>query len=152
MVLMRSDRSDTGLYRLYVSSEAGEDSAIFKITVIDRPDRPGQPQISELTGEDCMVDWTPPEEDGGCFIKGYVVERKKTSSTRWIKLNASLHEYHNYWARRMIEGNEYEIRVKAVNEVGASEPSKPSMKFTPQEATSEVTLFRKQQFYMILFI
>ena len=69
MVLMRSTRADTGLYRLYVKSEAGEDSAVFKITVIDRPDRPGQPQISELTGEDCMVDWTPPEDDGGCTIK-----------------------------------------------------------------------------------
>ena len=42
----------------------------------------------------------------------------------------------------MIEGNEYEIRVKAVNDVGPSEPSKSSNKFTPQEATSEVTLFR----------
>jgi len=42
----------------------------------------------------------------------------------------------------MIEGNEYEIRVMAVNAVGPSEPSKPSIKFTPQEATSEVTLFR----------
>jgi len=73
MVLMRSDRSDTGLYRLYVKSEAGEDSAIFKITVIDKPDRPGQPQISELSGEDCMCDWTPPEDDGGCTIKGNLI-------------------------------------------------------------------------------
>ena len=142
MVLMRSDRNDSGLYRLYVSSEAGEDSCLFRITVIDRPSRPGRPEISELTGEDCQVDWTPPEDDGGCHIQGYIVERKKTSSSRWIKLNASLHEFHNYWARRMIEGNEYEIRVTAVNFVGPGEPSQASPKFTPQEATSEVTLFR----------
>ena len=124
MVLMRSDRGDTGLYRLHVKTDAGEDSACFKVTVIDIPGRPSQPEISELTGEDCQVEWNPPEDDGGCHIRGYIVERKKTSSTRWIKLNASLHEYHNYWARRMIEGNQYEIRVTAVNEVGPGKPSK----------------------------
>jgi len=36
-----------------------------------------------------------------------------------------------YIARRMIEGTEYQIRVRAVNEVGVGEPSQPSIAFTP---------------------
>ena len=76
----------------------------FYVRVIDIPGPPGQPVISELTGEDCRLDWMPPLENGGCEIKGYIIERKKTSSSRWIKLNLHLHEYHNFWARRMIEG------------------------------------------------
>jgi len=31
----------------------------------------------------------------------------------------------------MIEGTEYQIRVRAVNEVGVGEPSQPSIAFTP---------------------
>jgi hypothetical protein len=41
----------------------------FLIRVIDVPGPPGVPQISELTGEKCRVDWNPPLENGGCDIR-----------------------------------------------------------------------------------
>ena len=142
LVLTNAKRGDAGRYRLLVTSNAGSDNMYFQIRVIDVPGPPGIPSISELTGEDCRVDWTPPLEDGGTPIRGYIVERKKTTSSRWIMLNAILHEYHNFWARRMIEGHEYEMRVSAVNECGIGEPSGSSQKFIPQQPTSEVSQFR----------
>ena len=60
-----------------------------------------------------------------------MVERKKTKSERWIRLNLEPLPYIEYEARRMIEGTEYQIRLRAVNEVGFSDPSLPSIPFTP---------------------
>ena len=34
-----------------------------------------------------MLTWQPPENDGGSKIKGYHVERRLTSSSRWLKIN-----------------------------------------------------------------
>lgn len=65
------------------------------------------------------------------FSVGYVIERKKTQSQRWIRLNMEPLPLTDYEARRMIEGIEYQIRVRAVNDIGLSEPSEPSKPFTP---------------------
>ena len=99
--------------------------------------------ISELNNECCRVDWTPPINDGGSQISGYIVERKKESSERWIRLNAKLVAFHNYLARRMVEGNTYQIRVTAVNECGAGDASPLSTTFTPMAPTSEIPTIRK---------
>ena len=66
-----------------------------------------------------------------CAFAGYMVERKKTKSERWIRLNVEPLPFKEYEARRMIEGTEYQIRVRAANEVGISDPSPPSIPFTP---------------------
>ena len=66
----------------------------------------------------------------------------KVTSERWVRLNSKLHEYHNYLARRMVEGNRYQIRVTAVNDCGAGEPSANSETFMPLAPTSEVTQLR----------
>ena len=69
MILMNAQRGDAGKYKIRVEAEAGIDEMFFYVRVIDIPGPPGQPKISELTGEDCRVDWGPPLEDGGCTIK-----------------------------------------------------------------------------------
>ena len=66
-----------------------------------------------------------------CSFAGYMVERKKTKSERWIRLNVEPLPYIEYEARRMMEGTEYQIRIRAANEVGFSNPSPPSIPFTP---------------------
>ena len=109
----------------------------------DKPGQPGIPVISELNNECCRVDWTPPINDGGCQIEGYFLERKKVNSERWIRLNAKLETFHNQLARRMVEGNTYQIRVTAVNECGVGDPSPMSEAFTPMAPTSEIPSIRK---------
>ena len=42
----------------------------------------------------------------------------------------------------MVEGNRYQIRVTAVNDCGAGEPSANSETFMPLAPTSEVTQLR----------
>lgn len=69
-----------------------------------------------------------------CFsspLSGYILERKKKKSYRWMRLNFDLLRELSHEARRMIEGVAYEMRVYAVNAVGMSRPSPASQPFMP---------------------
>ncbi|XP_076805528.1 myosin-binding protein C, fast-type-like isoform X3 [Clavelina lepadiformis] len=114
----------------------------FKIQVCNIPTAPSVPQVSNVTAETCYATWNPPSCNGGCPIKGYVIERKKTKSDRWIRLNVEPLSLLDFEARRMIEGTEYQLRVRAVNQVGLGEASEPSTPFTPLAPCTEPTGFR----------
>lgn len=62
---------------------------------------------------------------------GYILERKKKKSYRWMRLNFDLLRELRHEAKRMIEGVIYEMRVYAVNAVGMSRPSPASQPFMP---------------------
>lgn len=62
---------------------------------------------------------------------GYVLERKKTKSYRWMRLNFDPYPDTTYEAKRMIEGVAYEMRVYAVNSIGMSRHSPASEPFVP---------------------
>lgn len=62
---------------------------------------------------------------------GYILERKKKKSYRWMRLNFDLLRELSHEARRMIEGVVYEMRVYAVNAIGMSRPSPASQPFMP---------------------
>uniref|UniRef100_A0A8C7RM37 Myosin binding protein C3 n=1 Tax=Oncorhynchus mykiss TaxID=8022 RepID=A0A8C7RM37_ONCMY len=71
------------------------------------------------------------------FFPGYVLERKKKKSYRWMRLNFDPYTDTTYEAKRMIEGVEYEMRVYAVNAIGMSCHSAASQPFIPVAPTSE---------------
>lgn len=62
---------------------------------------------------------------------GYVLERKKLKSYRWMRLNFDPYPETTYEAKRMIEGVPYEMRVYAVNSIGMSRHSPASQPFVP---------------------
>lgn len=62
---------------------------------------------------------------------GYVVERKKKQSYRWMRLNFDPFPGTTYEAKRMIEGVPYEMRIYAVNGIGMSRHSPASQPFVP---------------------
>uniref|UniRef100_A0A8D0VX38 Myosin-binding protein C, cardiac-type n=1 Tax=Sus scrofa TaxID=9823 RepID=A0A8D0VX38_PIG len=72
-------------------------------------------------------------------VIGYILERKKKKSYRWMRLNFDLLRELSLEARRMIEGVVYEMRVYAVNAVGMSRPSPASQPFMPIGPPSEPT-------------
>lgn len=74
--------------------------------------------------------WAP--DHSSCFPSaGYILERKKKKSYRWMRLNFDLLRDLRHEARRMIEGVVYEMRVYAVNAIGMSRPSPASQPFMP---------------------
>ena len=65
------------------------------------------------------IKWDIPEDDGGCDITDYIVERRDASKRQWkpvTTLDALEHLVAN-----LTEGTSYFFRVAAENEVGVGE-------------------------------
>ncbi|XP_030400164.1 myosin-binding protein C, slow-type isoform X3 [Gopherus evgoodei] len=140
LVIDIAERDDSGVYKIMLKNEAGEDSANINIKVVDIPDPPLAPNVTEVGEDWCFMNWEPPAYDGGSPILGYFIERKKKQSSRWMRLNFDLCKETTFEPKKMIEGVAYEVRVFAVNAVGISKPSMPSKAFVPLAVTSPPTL------------
>ncbi|KAM5170459.1 myosin-binding protein C, slow-type isoform 2-T2 [Mantella aurantiaca] len=140
LVIDCAEKEDTGTYRMMVKNEAGEAVAHIKIKVVDIPDAPLAPDVTEVGEDWCTMKWDPPLYDGGCPIMGYFIERKKKQSSRWMRLNFDLCKDTVFEPKKMIEGVAYEVRVFAVNSIGISKPSLPSKPFVPLAVTSAPTM------------
>ena len=72
------------------------------------------------------VTWTPPKSDGGSPITGYYVERKESTSTRWVKVNKQSVTETTLKVESLTEKSEYQFRVAAENKAGVGPASEPS--------------------------
>uniref|UniRef100_A0A8B9TFC9 Myosin binding protein C3 n=2 Tax=Anas TaxID=8835 RepID=A0A8B9TFC9_ANAPL len=140
-IIEGAEKEDEGVYRVIVKNPVGEDKADITVKVIDVPDPPEAPKISNIGEDYCTVQWQPPKYDGGQPVLGYILERKKKKSYRWMRLNFDLLKELTYEAKRMIEGVVYEMRIYAVNSIGMSRPSPASQPFMPIAPPSEPTHF-----------
>ncbi|KAL2775791.1 myosin-binding protein C, slow-type isoform 6 [Daubentonia madagascariensis] len=140
LVIDVAERDDSGVYHINLKNEAGEAHASIKIKVVDIPDPPVAPSVTEVGDDWCIMNWQPPVYDGGSPILGYFIERKKKQSSRWMRLNFELCKETTFEPKKMIEGVAYEVRIFAVNAVGVSKPSMPSKPFVPLAVTSPPTL------------
>uniref|UniRef100_A0A803VL99 Myosin binding protein C3 n=1 Tax=Ficedula albicollis TaxID=59894 RepID=A0A803VL99_FICAL len=140
-IIEGAEKEDEGVYRVILKNPVGEDKADITVKVIDVPDPPEAPTISNIGEDYCTVHWQPPKYDGGQPVLGYILERKKKKSYRWMRLNFDLLKELTYEAKRMIEGVVYEMRIYAVNSIGMSRPSPASQPFMPIAPPSEPTHF-----------
>ncbi|XP_043822754.1 myosin-binding protein C, slow-type isoform X1 [Dromiciops gliroides] len=140
LVIDVAEREDSGVYNINLKNEAGEAHASIKIKVVDIPDPPMAPNVSDVGDDWCIMNWEPPANDGGSPILGYFIERKKKQSSRWMRLNFDLIKETTFEPKKMIEGVAYEVRIFAVNAIGISKPSMPSKPFVPLAVTSPPTL------------
>lgn len=96
------------------------------------------------------MSWNAPRHDGGSKIKGYIVQKKHVNDKDWESVNTTPVNalvYTVSWTNRMgfrsvrarkiiiffhtqvpklKEGEEYLFRIIAVNEIGESDPSRPT--------------------------
>ena len=132
MIIENAWATDSGKY------DFGDKS--INVAVFDVPTQPGKPVISDLTDETCRVDWTPPKSNGGSNITSYTVQRKRKGETTWVSVGSAT--LHNYLARRLVDGQSYQVRVIANSAIGAGEPSDVSEPFTPLAPSGPVTSLR----------
>uniref|UniRef100_A0A669BF81 Titin n=1 Tax=Oreochromis niloticus TaxID=8128 RepID=A0A669BF81_ORENI len=116
LTIKEATKDDVGHYIITLTNTAGETKADIGIVVLDKPGQPGGPvKVEEVTSDSVTISWNPPEYDGGCTIKNYIVEKRDTSTTTWMVVSSNL-------ARTKIKGNEYIFRVRAVNQYGVGAP------------------------------
>ena len=101
------------------------------------PGPPEAPEVSDITKESCVLTWKPPAKDGGSPVTGYYIEKKQTTSQRWVKVKKAPISDLTYKVTDLDEGNDYEFRVMAENKVDVGPPSEPSKPITAKDALGE---------------
>lgn len=122
------DEGEAYQYRIRAVNEEGMSEPLETEDVragepIEPPGVVSQPQVSDVTKESMTVSWTPPGDDGGAPVLGYILERRKKGSNMWLQLNNDLITDTKVTVEGLVEGAEYEFRVTSVNRAGAGSPS-----------------------------
>ena len=86
---------------------------------------PSQPTLEEITPDHVKLSWQKPNDDGGGKIKGYIVEVKPKDGD-WSEATPVPVKDTQCVVPNLKEGQEYQFRVKAVNEAGPGNPSRPT--------------------------
>ena len=76
-----------------------------------------------MTRNTAKITWSEPSSDGGSRILGYLIETRTPYNPRWMKVTRSPVKGFEYMCTELVEGDEQEFRVVAVNEAGYSKPS-----------------------------
>lgn len=92
----------------------------------NEPSKPGTPEVTDYDKDFVELTWTPPAEDGGSPITGYVIEKRDKFNPNWEKVVDVVGTGTTAKVPDLIEGNQYEFRIRAVNKAGPGEPSDAS--------------------------
>ena len=102
------------------------DKATLAKDPFTEPDKPGRPNVTDWDKHHVELNWTAPVSDGGAPITSYIIEKKEKTGNKWIKAAVTNGPECDARVSDLIEGVEYQFRVKAVNKAGPSAPSEPS--------------------------
>lgn len=94
----------------------------FLVLLGGTADKPGAPinfTFDEIRNTSVVVNWEPPEDDGGSEILNYILEKKdnKNDEIGWITVTSTL-KGTSFPVTKLIEGKEYIFRVTAENKFG----------------------------------
>ncbi|CAH1103156.1 unnamed protein product [Psylliodes chrysocephalus] len=98
-----------------------------------KPDAPEPPKADRITKDSVTLSWRPPRNDGGSKIRGYILQKRPVGSDNWTDINSTPINDTVYSVPNLKEGETYQFRLIAVNDVGKSEPSKPSINIKIEE-------------------
>lgn len=113
-------RGDSGKYYLILENVAGTKTFVVDVNIIGKPSPPTGPiEISSITAESCILNWHPPEDDGGTDITNYIVEKRESGSTAWQLINSSVKRT-SLFVSHLTKYMQYTFRVSAENSFGVS--------------------------------
>jgi hypothetical protein len=137
-----TERFDSGIYNVTVTVGDQECTAPIDVAIVDVPSKPQKLKIVEVIGNSVQLEWEAPVDDGNTEILGYSVEKRAKRSGadgEWYVIYDKIRQTRCNCAD-LILGNEYQFRIKAINEVGAGEGN-----FTKEYADipKEKTVYKK---------
>uniref|UniRef100_A0A3B5APW5 Titin n=1 Tax=Stegastes partitus TaxID=144197 RepID=A0A3B5APW5_9TELE len=136
LLIRESVRKDSGQYTLTLQNTGGTTSKTVTCKVLDRPGPPAGPlEVSGLSAEKCTLSWGPPHETGGAEVMYYIVEKCETSRVAWTLVYGDMMAT-TCKITKLLKGNEYLFRVRAVNKYGEGE----TLESDPVRATDPFTI------------
>ena len=90
------------------------------------PDAPGPPvnaKYIEVFASNIKMSWEPPLNDGGANVKNYIVDKRETSRANWAQVSSKIkRDLLELNVEKLIEGHEYQFRIRAENTWGVGDP------------------------------
>ncbi|XP_055974908.1 neurofascin isoform X12 [Sorex fumeus] len=128
---------DQGSYTCVASTELDQDLAKAYLTVLGRPDRPRDLELTDLAERSVRLTWIP-GDDNNSPITDYVVQFEEDQFQPGVwhdhsKVPGTV----NSAVLQLSPYVNYQFRVIAVNEVGSSHPSLPSERYRTSGAAPE---------------
>lgn len=123
--IINAVRKDSGKYTLTATNKNGKDTETVELCVLASPGQPGGPlEVSDVTAKGCKLKWKKPEDDGGCPIKEYEIEKMDMATGKWVRVGRSPGDVvpPNFEVTGLTPGAEYKFRVSAINDEGESTP------------------------------
>ncbi|XP_074971657.1 neurofascin isoform X16 [Phalacrocorax aristotelis] len=129
---------DQGDYTCIASTELDKDSAKAYLTVLERPDRPRDLELSDLAERSVRLTWIP-GDDNNSPITDYIVQFEEDRFQPGMWHNHSRYPGSvNSAVLSLSPYVNYQFRVIAVNDVGSSLPSVPSERYQTNGARPEI--------------
>lgn len=152
-------------FRVKAANEEGEsapletDHDILAKNPYDPPAPPGLPEIADWNENSVKLKWEPPIRDNGAPITGYIIEVMDKDSGNFVKALEVPGGKCEATVPKLVEGEQYKFRVKAVNKAGPSEPSEATNWHTAKarfckyfSANNFLILFSTLQKHFLVFI
>ena len=80
----------------------------------------------DVTKSSVNLSWSRPRDDGGSRVTGYYIERRETSTEKWVRHNKTQITTTMYTVTGLVPDAEYQFRIIAQNDIGESEASPAS--------------------------
>ncbi|XP_069777856.1 myomesin-1 isoform X3 [Narcine bancroftii] len=133
LTLTHLNKEDEGLYTMHVLTKSGYELHSAYVFVRDSdaevagsPTAPLDVYCLDANKDYVIVSWKQPAVDGGNPILGYFVDRCEVGTIHWVQCNDTPVKFARLPVTGLVEGRSYIFRVRAVNNVGISRPSRVS--------------------------
>lgn len=133
-------------FRVKAANEEGEsppletDHDILAKNPYDPPAPPGLPEIEDWNENSVKLKWERPIRDNGAPITSYIIEVMDKDSGNFVKAIEIPGNVCTGTVPKLVEGEQYKFRVKAVNKAGPGEPSEATNWHTAKARFCEFTL------------
>jgi len=114
-----------------------------KIMTVEKPDKPGLPEVIDVTGTSVSLQWTVPDSDGGTDINEYIVMFCTSNQTKQtgVSADANTESLMSYTIRNKLQAHQkYSFAVAAVNRVGQGPRSDMTQDVTTYAGTLNIRL------------
>jgi len=93
------------------------------VCFIDKPSAPKNLRVTAVSKDSVSLAWDEPDQDGGSPIKRYVVEKADVKRNVFSDAGDTTADTKQFKVTKLLEGNDYMLRVSAENEIGQGKPA-----------------------------
>ena len=137
LIIRNCQRHHSGKYSFVAINEAGEKRLTVDVLVQDVPGTCGGPMEPEnITRDTIGLSWKPPEDNGGCAITNYVLEKRESSRRSWTRISMTITRT-TAVVQGLVENESYMFRVSAENILGVGPPIETALPLVTRDPVSE---------------